>query len=59
MLYRKLYYTGVTRAKRELYIVGDINYLKQAAMNNDSDIRRTTIKDRLINLMDKEKKINE
>ena len=59
MLYRKLYYTGVTRAKRELYIVGDVNYLKQAAMNNDSDIRRTTIKDRLINLMDKEKKINE
>ena len=56
MLYRKLYYTGVTRAKRELYIVGDINCLKQAAMNNDSDIRRTTIKDRLINLFDKDKK---
>jgi len=55
MLYRKLYYTGVTRAKKELYIVGDINYLKQAAMNNDSDIRRTTIKDRLISVMEKDK----
>lgn len=51
MLYRKLYYTGVTRAKKELYIVGDINYLNQAALNNDSDIRRTTIKDKLISAM--------
>ena len=48
MLYRKLYYTGVTRAKRELYIVGDLNALKRAAGNNDSDVRRTAIKDRLI-----------
>ena len=53
MLYRKLYYTGVTRAKKELYIVGDINYLRQAAFNNNSDIRRTTIKDKLILVMEK------
>ena len=28
--------------------------IKQAAMNNDSDIRRTTIKDKLISLMKKD-----
>ena len=48
MLYRKLYYTAVTRAKKKLYLVGSINSLKKASLNNDSDIRRTTIKDRLI-----------
>lgn len=52
MLYRKLYYTGVTRAKKELYIVGDINALKRAAANNDSDIRRTTIKEKLVLAME-------
>ncbi len=53
MLYRKLYYTGVTRAKRELYIIGNIQALKKAAMNNNSDVRRTSIKERLIALMNK------
>ena len=53
MLYRKLYYTGVTRAKKELYIVGDLDSLKYASRNNNSDIRRTSIKDRLINVMEK------
>ena len=48
MLYRKLYYTAVTRAKKKLIIVGDINALKQAAINNNQDIRMTTIKDKLI-----------
>lgn len=48
MLYRKLYYTAVTRSKKKLYLVGEINALKRASLNNDSDIRRTTIKDRLI-----------
>ena len=48
MLYRKLYYTAVTRAKKKLYIVGEMNALKKASINNNSDIRRTTIKDKLI-----------
>jgi len=56
MLYRKLYYTGVTRAKKELYIVGDIFSLRRAASNNNSDIRRTSIKDKLILAMDKDKR---
>lgn len=53
MLYRKLYYTGVTRAKKELYIVGDLDSLKYASSNNNSDIRRTSIKDKLISAMEK------
>ena len=47
MLYRKLYYTGVTRAKERLYIIGDYNSLVSASLNNSYDIRRTTIKDLL------------
>lgn len=48
MLYRKLVYTGVTRCKKKLCIVGDINALELAVSNNDTDIRRTTLKDILI-----------
>ena len=49
MLYQKLVYTAVTRAKKKLYLIGDINALKYAAQNKETDIRRTTIKDYLIN----------
>ena len=48
MLYRKLYYTAVTRSKKKLYLVGEMPSLKRASINNNSDIKRTTIKDRLI-----------
>ncbi len=48
MLYRKLYYTAITRSKKKLYLVGEYDALKKASLNNNSDIRRTTIKDRLI-----------
>ncbi|MBQ7136433.1 MAG: ATP-dependent RecD-like DNA helicase [Bacilli bacterium] len=54
MLYRKLYYTAVTRAKKKLYIVGELNALKKASLNNNSDIRRTTIKARLMSKLAKE-----
>ena len=53
MLYRKLYYTAITRAKRKLYLVGNSNTLKKASINNNFDIRRTTIKDRLISKITK------
>lgn len=49
MLYRKLIYTGITRSKKKLYLIGDINVLKYAVSNNNSDIRRTSIKDYLQN----------
>ncbi len=48
MLYRKLYYTAVTRAKNKLYIVGDMNVLNYASTNNKDDIRKTSIKYKLI-----------
>lgn len=49
MLYQKLIYTAVTRAKKKLYLIGNIKALELACKNTNSDIRRTTIKDYLIN----------
>lgn len=51
MLYRKLYYTAVTRAKKRLIIIGDINALEYAAGNNTQDVRKTTIKNKIIRKM--------
>ena len=48
MLYRKLYYTAVTRSKKKLIVMGDINALKTASLNNNQDIRMTSIKDKII-----------
>ena len=44
MLYRKLIYTAVTRVKKKLYLIGEIEALEKAIQNNDSNIRRTTLK---------------
>lgn len=49
MLYRKLIYTGITRSKKKLFLIGDLKALDIAVANTSSDIRRTTIKDFLIN----------
>ncbi len=49
MLYRKLVYTAVTRSKKKLYLIGDITALDTAIKNIQSNIRRTTIKEFLIN----------
>lgn len=49
MLYRKLVYTGITRSKKMLYLIGDKNALRQAVNNTSSDVRRTTIKEFLEN----------
>ena len=48
MLYQKLIYTAVTRAKKRLYIIGDIKALDKASKNTNSDIRKTTIMKYLI-----------
>lgn len=47
MLYRKLIYTGVTRAKKKLVLIGEIEALDMAVQNNISDERRTSLKDML------------
>ena len=44
MLYRKLIYIGVTRCKKKLILVGDINALEQAIRNNQEQKRRTSLK---------------
>ena len=49
MLYRKLIYTAVTRSKKKLYLIGEKDALNMAVANDLADIRKTTIKDFLIN----------
>ena len=49
MLYRKLVYTGITRSKKMLYLIGDKSALRVAVSNTVSDVRRTTIQDFLEN----------
>lgn len=48
MLYQKLIYTAVTRAKKKLYLIGDFDALLLASKNIQDDIRRTTIEEYLI-----------
>lgn len=48
MLYQKLIYTAVTRAKKKLYVVGEIEALERAIHNHNSNIRRTSLKEMLI-----------
>lgn len=49
MLYNKLVYTGVTRAKKSLIIVGDPNSFIYGINNDYVDGRKTTLKDFIIN----------
>ena len=49
MLYRKLLYTGVTRAKRKLILIGEAEALKLAVSNNNELIRKTTLKENMNN----------
>lgn len=48
MLYRKLIYTGVTRCKKKLYLVGDMSAFKMAVANTEANLRRSSIKEFLI-----------
>lgn len=49
MLYNKLVYTGVTRAKKSLILVGDPNSFIYGITNDYIDGRKTTLKDFIIN----------
>ena len=57
MLYRKLLYTGVTRAKKNLFILGEDNAIKRAIKNNAIIDRKTTLKLMVLNMYE-EKSIN-
>ena len=50
MLYNKLIYTGVSRAKKSLTIVVSFKAFKDAVCNNYSASRKTTLKDAIINV---------
>ena len=49
MLYRKLIYTGVTRAKRKLILLGEVEALKLGVANDNELIRKTSLREKLIN----------
>jgi exodeoxyribonuclease V alpha subunit len=48
MLYRKLLYTGVTRGKKKLILIGEKKALEMGILNNETNIRRTSLKDILV-----------
>ena len=48
MLYKKLIYTAVTRAKQRLIIIGEKNALIKAIETNREDYRKTSLKKFLI-----------
>ena len=50
MLYNKLMYTGVSRAKKSLVIIGEQESFVMAVKNNYSKERKTTLKERIINI---------
>ncbi|MGM9834246.1 MAG: ATP-dependent RecD-like DNA helicase [Bacilli bacterium] len=50
MLYNKLIYTGVSRAKKSLVIIGETQSFMMAVNNNYSAERKTTLMSRIVNL---------
>ena len=48
MLYKKIIYTSVTRAKNKLYIIGDINAFYYGIHNSNYYIRKTRLKEVLL-----------
>ena len=53
MLYKKLIYTGVTRAKRRLILIGEKNAFMYGVNNNSEIIRKTTLKEKLLECLNK------
>ena len=44
MLYKKLIYTAITRARKRLILIGEESALKKAISNNKDDSKRTSLK---------------
>lgn len=47
LLQRNLVYTGITRARQKVYLVGSLKAYATAIRNNDQQIRQTTLRHRL------------
>lgn len=56
MLYRKLVYTGITRAKKKLILLGDPNAFKYSVMNDNEYIRKTSLLEKIANNLYKNRK---
>ncbi|MEM8868569.1 MAG: ATP-binding domain-containing protein, partial [Verrucomicrobiota bacterium] len=52
MLQRNLVYTGITRARSKVYIVGSVDAYSMAIRNNDQQVRRTHLGHRLRKMQD-------
>ena len=50
MLYKKLIYTGITRAKNKLIILGNVNAFLTGIHNNNEIVRKTNLKEKLENM---------
>ena len=51
MLYRKLIYTGITRAKKKLILIGDPNAFIRGVQNNAEYKRKTNLKEKLLSIV--------
>lgn len=49
MLYRKLIYTGITRAKKKLIILGDPKAFKYSVLNDNEYLRKTSLLEKITN----------
>lgn len=49
MLYRKLIYTAITRAKKKLILIGEVDAFVYCINNNNEKIRKTSLKEELVN----------
>ena len=56
MLYKKLIYTAITRAKKKLMIVGDPMAFMYGVRNNLEYIRKTSLKEKMFEYLNKNKK---
>ncbi len=52
MLQRNLIYTGITRAKKIVVLIGDRNALKYAVENDISNERKTLLNEKIIKRFD-------
>ena len=48
MLQRRLFYTGVTRAKKSLVLLGQMEAIQRALQTLDHQMRKSTLKQRII-----------
>ena len=53
MLYNKLIYTGISRAKKSLILIGESKAFEKAVYNNYSVIRKTKLKQKILNNINK------